>query len=75
MCCKRRTLKAFNLQVLTPIPSQVEDTADVTVGGVILPEAAKERPLIGTVVTIGPGKWDKENPGQRKPMIVSVPSP
>lgn len=44
----------------------------MTVGGVILPETAKERPLLGTVVSLGPGKWDKENPGQRKSMIVSV---
>ena len=48
----------------------MEDTADVTVGGVVLPEAAKERPLMGTVATVGPGKWDKENPGQRKAMVV-----
>mmetsp|Transcript_25286 Transcript_25286/g.54952 ORF Transcript_25286/g.54952 Transcript_25286/m.54952 type:complete len:242 (+) Transcript_25286:107-832(+) len=51
---------------------KVEDTADVTVGGVILPETAKERPLMGTVVSLGPGKWDKENPGQRKNMIVKA---
>lgn len=29
---------------------KVEEVADVTVGGVILPDAAKERPLSGTVV-------------------------
>lgn len=49
---------------------QVEDTADVTVGGVILPDAAKERPLIGTVVRMGPGRWDSENPGVRKAMVI-----
>ena len=37
---------------------KVEDTADTTVGGVILTEAAKERPIIGTVVRTGPGKQD-----------------
>ncbi len=36
----------------------------------MLPEAAKERPLIGTVMSFGPGKWDKDTPGQRKPMVV-----
>eukprot|EP00955_Chlamydomonas_euryale_P038220 351032-Chlamydomonas_euryale.AAC.1 len=49
---------------------QVEDTADVTVGGVILPEAAKERPLLGTVVRTGPGRWDRDNKGERKAMVV-----
>lgn len=48
---------------------QVEDTADVTLGGVVLPEVAKERPLIGTIVSTGSGKWDKET-GQVKAMVV-----
>ncbi len=49
---------------------QVEDTSDVTVGGVVLPETAKERPLSGTVVRVGPGKYDPSAEGQRKPMTV-----
>ncbi len=50
--------------------SQVEEAADVTVGGVVLPEAAKERPLSGVVVAVGPGKYDKDAEGQRKAMTV-----
>lgn len=49
---------------------KVEDTADVTMGGVILPEVAKERPLLGTVVRTGPGKYDKDAPNHRKPMTL-----
>jgi co-chaperonin GroES (HSP10) len=49
---------------------QVEDTSDVTIGGVVLPETAKERPLLGTVVSMGPGKYDKDSPEQRKAMVV-----
>lgn len=50
----------------------VEEVADVTMGGVILPESAKERPLIGTVVRTGPGKYDKDVEGsKRKAMTVS----
>lgn len=49
---------------------EVEDTADVTIGGVVLPDSAKERPLSGTVVRTGPGKYDKGAEGQRKPMTV-----
>jgi co-chaperonin GroES (HSP10) len=33
---------------------KVEETADVTVGGVVLPEAAKERPLMGKIETMTP---------------------
>lgn len=44
---------------------KVEDTADVTIGGVVLPETAKERPLMGVVVRTGPGKYDKEAEGGR----------
>lgn len=35
---------------------QVQESADVTLGGVILPDSAKERPLSGAVVRAGPGK-------------------
>lgn len=37
----------------------VQETADVTIGGVLLPDSAKERPLSGTVVRVGPGRWDQ----------------
>lgn len=43
---------------------QVQESADVTLGGVILPDSAKERPLSGTVVRCGPGKMGDD--GQRK---------
>lgn len=49
---------------------KVEDTSDVTIGGVLLPESAKERPVSGTIVTVGPGKYDKDAEGQRKAMVV-----
>eukprot|EP00775_Hariotina_reticulata_P003862 gene3862-4119_t len=49
---------------------EVEETADVTIGGVVLPDSAKERPLSGTVVRAGPGKYDKDAEGGRKALIV-----
>ncbi len=49
---------------------KVEEVADVTLGGVILPDSAKERPLSGTVVRTGPGKYDKDAEGKRKAMAV-----
>ncbi len=48
----------------------MEETADVTIGGVMLPESAKERPLSGEVVTVGPGKYDASAEGKRTPMKV-----
>lgn len=32
------------------------EAQEKTTGGIILPEAAKEKPMIGKVVAIGPGK-------------------
>lgn len=49
---------------------RVEETADLTLGGVVLPEVARERPVSGKVVRTGPGKYDKDAEGKRKPMKV-----
>lgn len=58
----RSNADADDIPELRPLADRVlvkvEDTADTTVGGVILTEAAKERPIIGTVVRTGPGKQD-----------------
>ncbi len=36
----------------------------MTAGGLMLPESARERPMSGSVVRVGPGKRDKD--GSRK---------
>ncbi len=41
---------------------------DVTKGGIILPDTAKEKPQRGTVIAVGPGRLDEE--GKRIPMEV-----
>ena len=38
---------------------QVAETKAQTKGGVLLPESAKEKPAVGTVVAVGPGKKDE----------------
>ncbi len=38
-----------------------------TAGGIYLPDAAKEKPLEGEVVAIGPGRFDEEK-GDRVPV-------
>jgi chaperonin GroES len=43
---------------------------EVTAGGIILPETAKEKPQQGKVIAAGPGRTDED--GKRIPMDVSV---
>lgn len=58
-------LKPIGDRVLLKITEQ----SDVTMGGVILPDTAKEKPLSGTVVRCGPGKLNDD--GTRKVVKVS----
>jgi chaperonin GroES len=43
---------------------------DITAGGIVLPETAKEKPQKGKVLSTGPG--DRDEDGKRIPMDVSV---
>jgi chaperonin GroES len=43
---------------------------DVTAGGIVLPEIAKEKPQKGTVLAAGPG--DRNEEGERIPLDVQV---
>ena len=43
---------------------------ELTPGGIILPETAKEKPQKGTVLSAGPG--DRDDEGKRIPMDVKV---
>jgi len=49
-------------------PSEPEEK---TRGGIVLPDSAREKPLQGTVVAVGPGKL-MEKTGQRGKMSVKV---
>ena len=49
--------------VIKPLEAQ-----DKTTGGIFLPDTAKEKPQIGKVVWIGPGKMQDD--GKRAPMSV-----
>ena len=40
------------------------------VGGIIIPDTAKEKPQVGEVIAVGPGARDDD--GERIPMDVSV---
>jgi chaperonin GroES len=43
---------------------------EITAGGIVLPETAKEKPQKGTVLSVGPGERDDQ--GKYIPMDVSV---
>ncbi len=59
---------------LKPLGSRVViepmEQEDVTVGGIVLPETAKEKPQKGKVLSVGPG--DRDEGGKRIPMDVNV---
>lgn len=48
-------------------PSEAEET---TAGGIVLPDAAKEKPQRGTVIAVGPGKL--LDSGERASLSVDV---
>jgi chaperonin GroES len=53
-----------NRVVVEPVEQE-----EVTAGGIVLPETAKEKPQKGKVLSIGPGERDED--GNRIPMDVS----
>ncbi|KAK9102192.1 hypothetical protein Sjap_019446 [Stephania japonica] len=61
-----KDLKPLNDRVLI----KVAEAETKTAGGLLLTEATKEKPSIGTVVAVGPGPLDEE--GKRKPLSVAT---
>ena len=59
---------------LKPLGSRVViepiEQEEVTAGGIVLPETAKEKPQKGTVLAIGPG--DRDESGKRIDLDVAV---
>lgn len=59
---------------LKPLGSRVVveplEQEEITPGGIVIPETAKEKPQKGTVLSVGPG--DRDENGKRVPMDVSV---
>lgn len=62
---------AFNLK---PLGSRVVieplEQDDITPGGIVLPETAKEKPQKGKVLSVGPG--DRDDDGKRIALDVNV---
>ena len=59
---------------ITPLYDRVllkrVDAAEEVLGGIIIPDTAKEKPQEAEVVAIGEGKFDED--GKRMPMTVKV---
>lgn len=60
-----KDLKPLNDRVFIKVAEAEETTA----GGLLLTEASKEKPSIGTVIAVGPGPLDEE--GNRKPLSIT----
>jgi len=59
---------------LKPLGNRVvvepEEQEEITAGGIVLPETAKEKPQKGTILSVGPGERDED--GKRIPMDVAT---
>jgi chaperonin GroES len=60
------TVKPLGDRVFIKISEKEEKTA----GGIFLPDTAKEKPQIGEISAVGPGKLDEK--GVRQPLEVKV---
>jgi chaperonin GroES len=62
--------KDFNLKPLEDrIVVKPGDEEEMTVSGIVIPDTAKEKPQEGSVVAVGPGRFEE---GQRVPLDVAV---
>ena len=64
----------LNVSTVTPLGDRVlvkvSQSEEKTGVGILLPDTAKEKPQIGEVVAVGPGKRDED--GKRQPVEVNV---
>jgi chaperonin GroES len=58
---RREQVASFNLKPLEDrIVVKPSEEEEMTASGIVIPDTAKERPQEGTVVAVGPGRWDEE---------------
>jgi chaperonin GroES len=65
---------SINVSTVKPIGDRVfvkiSPSEEKTAGGILLPDTAKEKPQLGEVVAVGPGK--RNDDGSRSPLEVQV---
>lgn len=49
---------------------KISESEEMTAGGIILPDTAKEKPQVGEIVQVGPGK--RNDDGSRQQMEVQI---
>ena len=64
---KKLNLKPLQDRVVVKSLEEVEET---TAGGIVIPDSAKEKPQLGEVVAVGPGKLNED--GKHIPIGVNV---
>lgn len=66
------TAKKLNIKPLADrvVVKPLEEEVRTTAGGVVIPDTAKEKPQLGEVIAIGPGRISDE--GKVIPMTVKV---
>ena len=64
---KKINVKPLHDRVLV---KRVDEVGEQKVGGIIIPDSAKEKPLQADVVAVGPGEYDDS--GKRKAFDVKV---
>ena len=62
----KATLKPLGNRVVV----ELTETDDKTSGGILLPDSAKDKPMIGLVIAVGAGKYNDN--GQLEPMTVKA---
>jgi chaperonin GroES len=50
---------------------QASEAETTTASGIVIPDTAKEKPQEGTVIAVGPGRWDEDGE-KRIPLDVKV---
>ncbi len=67
----QRTMKQLKLKPLDDrVVVEPQEAEEVTAGGIVLPDTAKEKPQRGTVLAVGPGKL--LDSGERGKLSVAV---
>ena len=65
---------SINVSTVKPLGGRVfvkvSPSEEKTAGGILLPDTAKEKPQVGEVVAVGPGK--RNDDGSRSPLEVGV---
>lgn len=65
---------SLNVSTVKPLGDRVfvkvHEAEEKTAGGILLPDTAKEKPQVGEVIAVGPGKYNDD--GSRQKMEVKV---